>query len=76
MSCQNPEVSALIESLRQSLLQRGPGGSYNREQLKETAERLSIALEPPGETCQRVAYYPLRTTIVRIANRLNILHSD
>ena len=57
MSCQNPEVSALIESLRQSLPQRGPDGSYNREQLKETAERLSIARETPGETCQRVAYY-------------------
>ena len=57
MSCQNPEVPALIESLRQSLPQKGPDGSYNREQLKETAERLSIALETSGETCQRVAYY-------------------
>ena len=57
MSCQNLEVPALIESLRQALPQKGPDGSYNREQLKETAERLSIALETPGETCQRVAYY-------------------
>ena len=57
MSCQNPEVPALIESLKQSLPQKGLDGSYNREQLKEVAERLSIALETPGETCQRVAYY-------------------
>ena len=56
MSCQNPEVPALIASLRQSLPQKGPDGSYNRDQLKETAERLSIALETPGETCQRMAY--------------------
>lgn len=51
------EVSALIESLRETLPRKGSHKSYNREKLKEIAEQLSIALETPGETCQRVSYY-------------------
>ena len=57
MASLDTEVSALIDTLRDSLPQKGSDGSYNREQLKDVAERLSIALETPGETCQRVTYY-------------------
>ena len=53
----NPEVANLIASLKDCLSGNGSEGSYDRERLKETAERLSIALETPGETVQRVAYY-------------------
>ena len=57
MASQDTEVSALIDILRDSLPQKGSDGSYNREQLRDVAERLSIALETPGETCQRITYY-------------------
>jgi hypothetical protein len=57
MASQETEVAALIDTLRDCLSQKGSNGTYNREQLKDVAERLSIALETPGETCQRVTYY-------------------
>ena len=49
-------ASDLIDSLRSSLPQADAGGSYNREKVKELASKLSIALETPGETVQRIAF--------------------
>lgn len=71
---QNSEITALINSLRETLSANDPAAPTTRGHLKETAEKLSLALETPGETVQRVAYYPMRTTIVRIANRLQLFH--
>lgn len=56
-SPQNSEVTALITALKETLLANDPAGPATREHLKETAEKLSLALETPGETVQRVAYY-------------------
>ena len=53
----NPEVTALIDALKKTLSASDPAGPATREHLKETAEKLSLALETPGETVQRVAYY-------------------
>ena len=57
MASQETEVAALTDTLRDCLPQKGSNGTYNRELLKDVAERLIIALETPGETCQRVTYY-------------------
>lgn len=54
---QNLEVTALIAELKSNLLVDDPAGPATRQRLKETAEQLSLALETPGETVQRVAYY-------------------
>ena len=60
---ENPNLSAAIEAVKQSL---PPGTSihpdaaiagYDREKLKDAAWRLTLALETPGDTVQRVAYY-------------------
>ena len=51
------EVMALIDTLKKTLSASDPAGPTTRTHLKETAEKLSIALETPGETVQRVAYY-------------------
>ena len=57
ISDQASEVTALITSLKDYLPRGDSEGSYDRERLKEAAERLSIALETPGDTVQRIAYY-------------------
>lgn len=49
-------ITALIASLQECLPGNGPNKAYDREKLKEAAEKLSIALETPGDTVQRVAY--------------------
>lgn len=54
---ENPEVTALIAELKKNLSVNEPAGAATRRHLKETAEQLSLALETPGETVQRVAYY-------------------
>ena len=51
------EITALINSLRETLSANDPAAPTTRGHLKETAEKLSLALETPGETVQRVAYY-------------------
>lgn len=56
-SSQNSEVTALIAALKETLSANDPAGPATRKHLKETAEKLSLALETPGETVQRVAYY-------------------
>lgn len=56
-STQNTEVTALIDALKHALSSSDPAAPATRGHLKETAEKLSRALEIPGETVQRVAYY-------------------
>ena len=54
---QSAEVTALIDALKKTLSASDPAGPSTREQLKETAEKLTLALETPKETVERVAYY-------------------
>ena len=54
---QNSEVTTLIDELKKTLSVNDPAGPATRRHLKETVEQLSLALETPGETVQRVAYY-------------------
>ena len=54
---QNPEAMALIDVLKNALSTNDPAGSATRAHLKESAEKLSLALETPGETVQRIANY-------------------
>ena len=56
-SAQNSEVATLIDALKEVLSASEPAAPATRQHLKETAEKLSLALETPGETVQRVAYY-------------------
>lgn len=56
-SAQNSEVAMLIDALKKALSAKDPAAPATREYLKETAENLSLALETPGETVQRIAYY-------------------
>ncbi|KAG8531974.1 uncharacterized protein KY384_003610 [Bacidia gigantensis] len=66
------EAEAVLGTIRELLSEYDSKGSYDRLQLKNAAERLSIGLETPGDTTQRIAYYPVRTTVVRIGNQLNL----
>lgn len=54
---QNSEVTHLIDALKTILSGKNPGAPATHEYLNETSEKLSLALETPGETVQRVAYY-------------------
>ena len=54
---QSAEVTAMIDAPKKALSASDPAGPSTREQLKETAEKFSLALETPGETVQRVSYY-------------------
>ena len=54
---QHHRVTDLMVQLSKYLSVDDPGGPATRRQLKEIAEQLSLALETPGETVQRVAYY-------------------
>ena len=54
---QSHEITALIAELKKNLSENDAAGPAARRHLKEIAERLSLALETPGETVQRVAYY-------------------
>ena len=56
-SAQSSEVANLIDALKKALSANDPAAPATRQHLKETAENLSVALETPGETVQRVAYY-------------------
>lgn len=66
----NSEASALVEDLR-NLLRKD---SEHRENLRETARKLSIALETPGDTIQRISYLPMVTATCRIATKLNLFN--
>ena len=54
---QNSEVAILVDALKKALSTKDPTAPATRQYLKETAENLSLALETPGETVQRIAYY-------------------
>ena len=51
------ETTILIDALKKTLLASDPAAPATRVYLKETAEKLSVALETPGDTVQRIAYY-------------------
>lgn len=53
---QSIDPQNLIQDIKKLLAKDALGATYNRE-LKDVAYRLSIALETPGDTIQRVAYY-------------------
>ena len=53
---EDAEVAALISSLKDTLPDNGTLTSLNRARLRETAQKLSAALETPGETAQRIVY--------------------
>lgn len=54
---QDSEVTNTINALKRILSEKDPAAPATREHLKDAAEKLSLALETPGETVQRVAYY-------------------
>ena len=56
-SSQSSEVTTLIDALKKVLSANEPTAPATRQHLKETAEKLSLALETPGDTVQRIAYY-------------------
>ena len=56
-SAQSSEVAILVDALKKALSASDPMAPATRQHLKETAENLSLALETPGETVQRIAYY-------------------
>ena len=66
---QNHEVTALIAELKSNLSVNDLAGPAARQHLKETAEQLSLALETPGETVQRIAYYVSDLSIYVRLNR-------
>ena len=51
------ESKDLIASFSGMLSEQSSTGSFDRIKLKNTAEQLSISLETPGDTAQRIAYY-------------------
>lgn len=73
-SAQDLEVKALIDTLKQILSASDPTGSSTREALKETAEKLSLALETPGETVHRVAYYVSSSSHSILASIASVFH--
>lgn len=73
-STQDPEVKTLIDTLKKILLASDPTGPPTRETLKDTAERLSLALETPGETVHRVAYYVSSSSHSILASVASIFH--
>ena len=50
-----PEAVDLIEKVK-ALLPKDGSSSFDREQLLLASQKLSISLETPGETVQRLAY--------------------
>lgn len=68
----NPDASALAGDLRY-LLQESTE-QYDREKHRDTARKLSIVLQTPGDTIQRISYLPLVTTTCRVAIKLNLFN--
>lgn len=66
------DASALVEDLRNLL--RDDSGQYDREKLRKTIRKLSIALETPGDTVYRISFLPFVTTVCRIAVKLNLFN--
>ena len=55
-SVHEDEAEKYIKSIKTLLPEDASKGSFDREKLKEAATKLSLALETPGDTVQRVAY--------------------
>lgn len=53
----DPIISNLINAVKGCLPSEPSSQDYDRKKLKEAAYKLSVALESPGETMQRFAYY-------------------
>lgn len=68
-------VADLISAVKDRLPSEASSQAYDRRKLREAASKLALALETPGETFDRVAYYPMHTTVVRIANSLKLLQA-
>ena len=66
----NSDASALAGDLRYLLQESAE--QYDREKLRDTASKLSIALETLGDTIQRISYLPLVATTCRFAIKLNL----
>lgn len=73
-STESSEVTALIDSLKKTLSASDPAAPATRAHLKGTAEKLSIALETPGDTVQRIAYYVSLISIVAMLENASSLH--
>ena len=54
---EDPAVSDLISAVKERLPSEASSQGYDRAKLRETAYKLALALETPGETFDRVAYY-------------------
>lgn len=57
IATQNSEVTTIVNALKELLSAKDPAAPATRKHLKNAAEKLSLALETPGETVQRIAYY-------------------
>ena len=66
------DASALIGDLQHQL--QANSEQYNREKLRETARKLSVALETPADILRRITFLPLITTVCRIAIQLNLFN--
>ena len=53
----DPALSVLINAVKDNLPSDTPSQAYDRVKLKEAAYKLALALETPGDTVNRVAYY-------------------
>ncbi|KAL8831609.1 MAG: hypothetical protein Q9191_000760 [Dirinaria sp. TL-2023a] len=54
---EDPAVPGLIDALKEHLPSSASSQAYDRQRLREAALELALALESPGETFDRVAYY-------------------
>lgn len=66
----NSTALALVGDLRHLLPENSE--QYDREKLRETARKLSTALEAPIDTIYRISCLSLVTTTCRIAIKLNL----
>ena len=53
----DPALSVLMNAVKDSLPSDTSSQAYDRVKLKEAAYKLALALETPGDTVNRVAYY-------------------
>lgn len=54
---ESPALSTLMNAVKNSLPSDTSSQEYDREKLKDAAYNLTLALETPGDTVQRVGYY-------------------
>lgn len=62
-SRQDSYISDLVKTVRDNLPEEG-GNLYDREKLLNASRKLSVALETPGDTIQRVAYLVRASSLV------------